>query len=95
MNYQVVKNNIQLFFEVDVEVKVAKMKEEGLNEDDAYARVIYGELGVEPMKVEAFKPKGNSDPKKIVREGELERYLADGWDVQTVLPSGKILIRKA
>jgi len=27
-------------------------------------------------------------------EDELERYLADEWDVQTVLPSGKILIRK-
>jgi len=37
---------------------------------------------------------GNSDPKKIVREAELERHLAEGWDVQTVLPSGKIVIRK-
>jgi hypothetical protein len=37
---------------------------------------------------------GNSDPKKIVGETELEEYLADGWDVQTVLPSGKILIKK-
>ncbi|MEM2465440.1 MAG: hypothetical protein QXT06_07555 [Candidatus Bathyarchaeia archaeon] len=34
------------------------------------------------------------DPKKIINEGELERYLAEGWDVQTVLPSGRILIRK-
>jgi len=32
--------------------------------------------------------------KKIVSEDELERYLAEGWDVQTVLPSGRILIRK-
>ena len=37
----------------------------------------------------------NSDPKKIIDEGELERHLAEGWDVQTVLPSGRILIRKA
>jgi hypothetical protein len=36
----------------------------------------------------------NSDPKKIISESELERHLAQGWDVQTVLPSGKILIRK-
>jgi len=38
---------------------------------------------------------GNNDPKKIVSEKELERYLEEGWDVQTVLPSGKILIRKS
>jgi len=36
----------------------------------------------------------NNDPKKIVTEDELPKYLADEWDVQTVLPSGKILIRK-
>jgi hypothetical protein len=34
------------------------------------------------------------DPKKIVDENELEHYLGDGWDVQTVLPSGRILVRK-
>ncbi|MDJ0270878.1 MAG: hypothetical protein NXY59_10170 [Aigarchaeota archaeon] len=37
---------------------------------------------------------GRSDPKRIVSEEELEKYLAEGWDVQTVLPSGRILIRK-
>jgi len=37
---------------------------------------------------------GNNDPKKIVSEKELERYLAEGLDVQTVLPSGKIVVRK-
>lgn len=78
----------------DVEVKVAKMKGKGLNEDDAYARIICGELGVEPIKVEVLKPKNDSDPKRIVAEEELEHYLAEGWDVQTVLPSGKILVRK-
>ncbi|NHV97393.1 MAG: tyrosine-type recombinase/integrase [Thaumarchaeota archaeon] len=36
----------------------------------------------------------DSDPKKIISEDELEHYLAEGWDVQTVLPSGRILIRK-
>jgi len=36
----------------------------------------------------------NKDPKRIVDEGELERYLAEGRDVQTVLPSGRILIGK-
>jgi len=41
-----------------------------------------------------LKEKGESDPKKIVEEEELERYLNDGWDVQTVLSSGRILIRR-
>jgi hypothetical protein len=37
---------------------------------------------------------GNCDPRKIVTEKSLPKFLAEGWDVQTVLPSGKILIRK-
>jgi len=61
------------------------------------------ELGREPTSEEEIEMiqneikrlrHGNSDPKKIVDEDELERYLAEGWDVQTVLPSGRILIRK-
>jgi hypothetical protein len=34
------------------------------------------------------------NPQRIIREDELERHLAEGWDVQTVLPSGRILVRK-
>ena len=49
---------------------------------------------MQPMKIETFKPKATDDPKKLVNEDELEHYLADGWDIQTVLPSGKILIKK-
>jgi len=30
----------------------------------------------------------------IIDEKDLERYVAEGWDVQTVLPSGRILARK-
>jgi hypothetical protein len=37
---------------------------------------------------------GGNDPKKVIDEGELERHLLDGWDVQMTLPSGKILVRK-
>ncbi len=71
-----------------MDVKVAKMREEGLNEDDTYLKIICEELGVKPIKVEALKPKNdNSDPKRIVAEEELEHYLAEGWDVQTVLSS--------
>jgi len=51
---------------------------------------------IRKLSLEAYKhdEDQNSDPKKIVNEAELERYLAEGWDVQTVLPSGRILIRK-
>ena len=88
-NYLVQKLGIK-----DIEAKVAKMRDEGSNEEEAYAKIICGELGVEQIEIEAIKPRDSNDPKKIVDEDELERYLADEWDVQTVLPSGKILIRK-
>jgi integrase len=78
----------------DMEVRVAKMRESGLDEESAHTKIICEQLGIEPMEIEAFKPKENSDPKKIIGEDQLEHYLAEGWDVQTVLPSGRILIRK-
>ncbi|MCP8313770.1 MAG: hypothetical protein H3Z53_05295 [archaeon] len=34
---------------------------------------------------------GERDPQRIVREEELERYLADGWRFVSVLPSQRIL----
>ncbi|MEM1582841.1 MAG: tyrosine-type recombinase/integrase [Candidatus Bathyarchaeia archaeon] len=49
-------------------------------------------LGLGKYKV---RENPSMDPKKIIDEGELEKYLAEGWDVQTVLPSGRILIRKS
>ena len=78
----------------DVDVRIAKVRGQGLSEDEAYAKVICGELGVKPIEIQVSKPKDNSDPKKIVSEDELEEYLGDSWEVQTVLPSGRILIRK-
>lgn len=77
----------------DVEPKIAEMEAEGLNKTEAYAKVVCRELGIKPMTIEVSNKK-DEDPKKIVNEGELEQYLAEGWDVQTVLPSGKILITK-
>ena len=38
---------------------------------------------------------GNNDQKKIVTEEELEEYLSNGWDVQLILPNGKIVVRKS
>ena len=87
-------NLIQKLGIEDMEVKIAKMRKEGLSEEEAHVRIICRELSVEPMKIEISEIKDNSDPKKIVDEDELEGYLNDGWNVQTVLPSGKILIRK-
>jgi len=36
----------------------------------------------------------NNDPKKIIIEKDLPKHLADGWDIQNVLPSGKIVVRR-
>jgi len=35
------------------------------------------------------------DPQKIVKEEELETYLSEGWEFVSVLPSRRILIRRA
>jgi len=78
----------------DMDVRIARVRERGLGEDEAYVDVICNELGVKPIEIQVSKPKDNSDPKKIVSEDELEEYLGDGWEVQTVLPSGRILIGK-
>jgi hypothetical protein len=78
----------------DMKVKVAKMKREGLAEEEAISKAICGELGIQPMKIEAPKTKSNGDPKIIVDEKRLDHYLKEGWDVQMILPSGRILIRK-
>ena len=70
-----------------LDVKVAKERELGkeLSIDEE----------IELFESEIKKARENPDPKRIVREEELEEYLVKGWDVQTVLPSGRILIRKA
>jgi hypothetical protein len=78
----------------DMEVKIAKLKRDGLAEEEAISNAICGELGIKPMKIETSKTKNDRDPKKIVNEQELGRYLEKGWEYQTTLPSGKILIRK-
>ena len=79
----------------DIKNRIAQVKNEGMSEVEAYAKAICAELGIKPMRLEiSDADKGNADPKKIISEEELEQYLGEGWDVQTVLPSGKILIRK-
>jgi hypothetical protein len=79
----------------DMDVRVAKLRTQGYDDDASVARTLYGALGIDPLRIDILTKKTeNGDPKKIVAEDELTRHLAEGWDVQTVLPSGKILIRK-
>jgi len=61
------------------------------------------QLGREPTAQEEIKAiqnevkklrSENNDPKKIITEEELPKHLADGWDIQTVLPSGKIVVNR-
>ncbi|MGQ9469981.1 MAG: hypothetical protein ACUVTD_09250, partial [Nitrososphaerales archaeon] len=70
-----------------LEVKVAKEKELGreLSKDEEM------ELFENEMKK---LREGKSNPHRIVREDELENYLAEGWQFVSVLPSQRILIRK-
>jgi len=41
-----------------------------------------------------MKKMRESDPQIMVREEELEGYLADGWQFVSVLPSQRTLIKK-
>ena len=75
----------------DVEVKIAKLRKTGIDEIEVYTKTVCEKLGIKPLNLKT----NNNDPKKIISEEELEHYLAEGWDVQTILPSGKILVRKA
>jgi hypothetical protein len=79
----------------DMEVRVAKLRAQGYDDDASVARTLYGALGIDPLRIDTLtRTTENGDPKKIVAEEELARHLAEGWDVQTVLPSGKIVIKK-
>jgi hypothetical protein len=62
-----------------------------------YATVDEAMEEIRKLSLEGYRLRENAnrDPKKIVGESELENYLTKGWDVQTVLPSGRILIKKA
>jgi integrase len=78
--------------EIDVKMAAAKKAEPNLSEEEALGKIIREGLGI--AKPETPQKKMSRDPKKVIKEDQLERYLAQGWDVQTVLPSGRILIRK-
>lgn len=64
-----------------------------LKQEEAIGHIIREELGISKLKAEAKTE--SKDPKKVIREEELERYLAEGWDAKMVLPSGKILVERS
>lgn len=51
---------------------------------------------IRKLSLESYRLRENpkKQPKKIIGEDDLENYLRKGWDVQTVLSSGKILVTK-
>jgi len=69
-----------------LDVKVAKEKELG--------RELTKDEELQLYEEELKKLRERHNPHRIIREEELERFLEEGWCVQTILPSGRILIRK-
>jgi hypothetical protein len=70
-----------------LEIKIAKERETG--------REINADETIELFENELKKLReGKHNPQRIVREDELERHLAQGWQFVSVLPSQRILIRK-
>ena len=70
-----------------IEAKIAKENELG--------RKLTADETIELFENELKKLReGKHNPQRIVREEELEDYLAEGWQFVSVLPSKKILIRK-
>lgn len=78
-----------------LEIRIAQLKKKipEISEEEALSQIIRESLGI--TKLNMGNQNSNNDPKKIVSENELEKFLAEGWDVQAVLPSGKILIKKS
>ena len=70
-----------------LEVKAARVKELGreLSKDE--------ELELFESELKKLRD-GRHNPQRIVQEKELEKYLAEGWQFVSVLPSRKILIKK-
>jgi hypothetical protein len=70
-----------------IDVKVAREKQLGreLNKDE--------ELELYERELKKLRD-GKHNPQRIIHEKELEKYLAEGWQFVSVLPSRKILIKK-
>lgn len=51
----------------DMDVRVTKMRETGIEEEKVTSHVIIRELGLDPVKLKAFRPRRMRNTKKIVR----------------------------
>ena len=84
---EALKSIAKSLFGIDlVEVKIAREKELG--------RELSKEEEIQLFEEKLRKMRENPDPQKIVREDELEEYIAEGWQFVSVLPSKRILIKK-
>ena len=70
-----------------LELKVAREKELGreLNKDE--------EMELFENELKKLR-EGKHNPQRIIKEDELERHLAEGWQFISTLPSSRILIKK-
>jgi hypothetical protein len=70
-----------------IDVKVAREKQLGreLTKDE--------ELELYERELKRLRD-GKHNPQRIIHEKELEKYLAEGWQFVSILPSQKILIKK-
>ncbi|MEM0095683.1 MAG: hypothetical protein QW660_03510 [Candidatus Bathyarchaeia archaeon] len=70
-----------------LDVKVAKERQIGreLSKDE--------ELELYEKELKKLR-EGKHNPQRIIHEKELEKYLTEGWQFVTVLPSRKILVKK-
>jgi hypothetical protein len=70
-----------------IDVKVAREKQLGreLNKDE--------ELELYERELKRLR-EGKHNPQRVIHEKELEKYLVEGWQFVSVLPSRKILIKK-
>ncbi len=80
----------------EIEVKVTRMRkaQPALTEEEAVGRVVREEF-MRPMRDEVTRQIDEDRGSQIVvSEASLESYLKDGWQFASLLPSGRIVIRK-
>ncbi len=84
---EALKSIAKTMFGIDLlEVKIAKEKELGRNLDQ--------DEEIKTFEDELRKVRNEPDPQIVVEEKTLERYLNEGWEFVSILPSKRILIRR-
>ena len=72
-----------------------------MEEGEALASVICGELGIDPLKIEVFKSKrekatngGSPSEERTIAPEDLEEFLGAGWGYVDQLRDGRVVVRK-